>query len=246
MDNVTWTYNLRIVERSPDQIPMERFGEYVRVFAELLGADNQPVFDGVLNESTGICARVPDQYAQQVRLRLIESKASPDSRPGKVAEKLERMMGEDGLTRVELKDSSQNVVQLYVGTPPVSADVVRIKHDGTVDGQVIGIMGADDTMHLHLRDHADRVVRLVVKDEELARSLVAHFRGGQLRLRAAGFWVRTDDGWLPENKCIVTDFEDLDEMPVSEVFAQLGKIDGNGWKDMDAPQSFWASLRGIN
>lgn len=246
MSKQSWTYNLRIVERKPEEIQMDRFSDYVRVFAELLGSDNKPTFHGVLEQSTGICAVIPPQYAQQVKLRLIQASNEPDSKPARTVDKLQKMMGEDGLNVIQLKDYRGTVLYEYAGVPPVQERSVRIKNDGTVDGQVLGISGTDATMHLQLRDSSDQVHRLVVKDEELARELLRHFRDGLLRVSVSGFWERTECGWVPDSKCVVSGFEELDDSSISSVIDELRKIEGNGWNDIASPQDAWKEMRGIH
>jgi hypothetical protein len=75
---------LRILQRNPDRIPMERLGEYIRLFAELLGTDNHPVFAGIKKASTGLKAAIPHDRRPYAQARLIEAKSEPTSKPARL------------------------------------------------------------------------------------------------------------------------------------------------------------------
>ncbi len=242
-----WTYMLRIPHRRPTQITMDRLAEYMREFAQLLGVENAPMFAGIKSASIGVCAKIPDARREAAWKNVQKAKSVPDSRPARHLNNIEGMIGEDKFRGVELRDNANKVVYLF--QPQVQKEVVAmtIKQQGEVDGVVTGLIGADDTMHLYLRDALARDLRLIVKDEAMARSLLSHFRKGHLRLRVHGTWARTEDGWAPEaSKCVVDGYEVLDEIPLTEVFTQLSRIPGNGWCATKDPEAEWRDLRGVN
>lgn len=237
---------LRIMRRNPERIPMDRLAEYLRLFADLLGAENQPVFKGIKRASTGLRAAIPPERQNHAHLRLVEAKSLPDSKPGRVLRAIEDTLGADSIKEAQLLDSSEKVIYLFSGHVEQATEVVRLYQTGSVDGVVTGLVGADDTMHLHLRDHLDRDLRLVIRNESLARELLTRFRHGRVRLSIRGTWLRAEAGWIPEaSKCTVDAFEDLDETPLCEVFGSVASIDGNGWSAMDDPLAQWESLRGL-
>lgn len=242
-----WTYMLRIPHRNPSQIRMDRLAEYMREFAQLLGVENQPVFAGIKNASVGLRAKVPAKHRNSAWKRVQAAKSLPDSKPARHLHKIESMLGEDAFSSAELKDNSDKVVYLFQPKEQTNMYSASIKQHGEIDGVVTGIVGADDTMHLHVRDALSRDLRLVVKDEALARDLLTHFRHGHVRLRVHGVWVRTEDGWIPEtSRCTVDGYELLDETPACEVFERLASAPGNGWCELPDPMGAWRELRGIN
>lgn len=237
---------LRIMRRNPERIPMDRLAEYLRLFADLLGAENHPVFKGIKRASTGLRAAIPLERQNHAILRLVEAKSQPESRPGRVLRAIEDALGADSIKEAQLLDSSEEVIYLFSGHAEQASEIVRLYQSGSVDGAVTGLVGADDTMHLHLRDHLDRDLRFVIRNEPLARELLMRFRQGRVRLAIHGTWVRAEAGWMPEaSKCTVDAFADLDEAPLREVFASVASIDGNGWSTMDDPNGQWESLRGL-
>lgn len=238
---------LRIMKRDPDRFRMDRVAEYMREFADLLGIENNPVFKGIKKASTGLKAAIPQDRQHYAHARITEAKTNPASKAGKALHHIEDMLGADGIHEAQLLDASENVVYLFAGKAVEIDPIARIHQDGFVDGTVTGLVGADETMHLHLRDHMGHDFRLLIRDEEQAREILKNFRAGTIRAYVRGSWIRTDDGWAPEaNRCTIASFEVLDDAPAGEVFAAIAKVDGNGWSSMDAPMSAWEQLRGIH
>lgn len=241
----SWTYMLRIRDASPERIRMDRLGEYLRIFAELLGLENAPVFKGIKNASIGLKAQIPTPRREAAWVRIQEAKYKEKSRPRNLLRKLESMLGEDSFGSAELKDAQDNVVVLFQAKQPPPMSKMTIRQAGEVDGVVTGLVGADDTMHLHLRDIHDRDIKLIVRDEELARELLGRFRLGTVRVRVHGSWLRTELGWIPEsNKCTVDSFLVLIEEPLTKIMGRLSEVPGNGWREMDDPYAFWRDIRG--
>ncbi|MCX7256368.1 MAG: hypothetical protein NTZ64_06415 [Polaromonas sp.] len=238
---------LRILQRNPDRIRMDRLGEYMRQFAELLGTENFPTFKGIKQASTGLKADIPVERQHYTKLRLVEAKTNFESRPARILRSIEDLMGKDAIKEAQLLDSVGNVVYLFRGHVEEPDKVPKLQQQGIVDGIVTGIVGADDTMHLHLRDHFDQDLKLVIRNENLARDLLKQFREGHVRLTVHGTWHRTDFGWVPEsNKCTVESFEVLEETPLQDVFMEIAEIPGNGWKSLDDPIFEWEKLRGLH
>lgn len=238
---------LRIPQRRPHQLRIDRLAEYMREFADLLGTDNSPMFAGIKDASTGLRAAVPAKRRSHAWKRIHTARYDASSRPAKVLRRIESLLGEDHLASAELLDDKQNVLYLFHAHEQSNVNHVTIKQHGEVDGMVTGLVGADDTMHLHLRDCLSRDLKLVIRQEELARNLLKHFREGLVRLRVHGIWARTDDGWVPEaNRCVVDGYEPLDETPAAEVFAQIASIPSNGWTELTDPAAAWRDIRGAH
>jgi hypothetical protein len=226
---------------------MERIGEYIAEFARLLGEDNKPRFKGIRNASVGYAAEVAPGREHYTHARIVEAKSKPSSRPGRHLVKLEEMMGEDAISEAEILDSDDNVIHVIFGTKPdADENTERLFQESKVDGVVTGLIGVDDTMHLHLRDGFDRDLKLIVRDNQLARDLLKLFKIGTVRLIARGTWIRTENGWSPEvNKCVVMSFQPLDNTPFSTILERVARIPGNGWSELQDPMGTWDNIRGI-
>lgn len=248
MAEKNWTYMLRILRKNPDQIRMDRLAEYMREFAGVLGIETFPIFKGIKKASTGLKVKIPHSCRHRAWKNVQEAKSVPASRSARSLRSIEKMLGEDNIQKAELIDSSDQVVYLFRGIDEAPAFLPgSIRQQGTVDGTITGLVGADDTMHLYIRDFADRTLRLLVRDEDVARQLLSHFRRGNLRFTVEGAWQRTEDGWIPEtSKCLIESYEVLDDAPLTEIFESIAAIPGNGWNDVADPQGFWREIRGIN
>ena len=246
MTRARWTYMLRLLRCDPDRIRMDRLADYMREFAKLLGTENQPMFRGIRSASTGIQAAIPPAHQRAAYIRLRTARSTPDSKGAPALRAIETMMAEDRIKRAEMLDAKRTIVFL-LDAPAVNDPVkAQIQQAGTVDGTITGIVGADDTMHLHLRDYLGRDLRLVVRNEDLARQLLSHFRLGVVRVFIHGTWIRTEHGWIPEtSKCTVDRFEALEDTSPLEIFNAICAIPGNGWKDLPDADAAWRELRGI-
>lgn len=240
------TYLFRILEKKPDQIPMDRLADYIRAFASLIGKDNCPTLEGIKASSTGLSTLVPENLCESVDRRILEAANDPQSNPGLAASKIDRMLYEDGVT-AELSDHRNNVIYLFKGLHDDVENETWVIQSGCVDGVVVGLHGADKTMHLQIKNEFNKTQRFIVKDEELARQLILKFKDGNVRLTVHGRWIRVDDSWSPEpSKCVVTSFEILDDSSLLEIFSGLRAVPGNGWSRINDPIKLWEEIRGIH
>lgn len=236
---------LRIKERNKTRVPMERLGEYIRDFALLLGAENKPIFKGIQDASVGLRAEVPPARVHYAHLRIVKAKSQPDSKEGRALARIQTVLDEDEVKEADILDSANNVLYTFHGTAANDESIHRVNQSCEVDGVVTGIRGVDDTMHLFIRDYADRDVTLLLRDEALAREILKHYRSGMLRFVVEGTWVRSEAGWIPEtSKCVIKSFESLDETPLTEIFDKLRHVEGNGWNNLPNPLSAWEDIRG--
>ncbi len=239
---------LRIMGRNPDRIPMERLGEYIQEFAKLLGAENNPTFKGIKKASTGLKAYIPAERVHYAHARIVKAKdtSSTSSQATRSLLRIEEMLGADAISKAQLLSAANDLIYDFHCPAPQIETTIKVSQQGSVDGVVVGIQGVDNTSHVRLLDSLGRILNLVVKDALLARNLATYFKGPQIRLNISGFWVRTDDGWIPESgKCHVDDFQSLENTPPKVIFDDLLKIPNNGWSVMSDPLKNWANLRGL-
>ena len=246
MAKKNWTYKLRLLGRDPRSVPMARLAEYMRDFAELIGRENQPVFKGVVRGSTCLLATVPEASVPLAKLRISEAKTMPNSKPARALNAIEANLGVDGLAGGELIDRDDNVIYLFKGQKPVVSESFVVEQAGEIDGVVVGIMGADETLHVTFHDWFGREFKCTVRDLEMGRELASRFRGGMVRCYVHGKWRKQDSGWLPESTCQLDRYSDLDESPVETVFEELRAIEGNGWSELEDPLATWREVRGIH
>jgi hypothetical protein len=120
---------------------------------------------------------------------------------------------------------------------------VIVQDSGTVDGIVVGMESADDTVHVRLRDMNNDEARVIVRDMSIARELARRFRDQPVRMHVHGTWKRDTSGVWSPHKLYADTFEDMDNSTPLEIFERLRKIPGNGWSDVEDPLTAWRSLR---
>lgn len=247
MKSVNWTYTLRLLERDPDSIPMERLADYLRAFSDLIGVENKPVFKGIKKASTGLRAFVPPENRGKAQLRLVTAQSNSENEMSRPIKVLQSMMSIDRIPCAELLDESNNIIALFSGVEEAAQQTFKVKQQGSIDGVVTGIKGADDTINVYVRDSLNRDLIFICRNVEVSRQLLQRFRLGSVRLHVHGSWIRTEQGWIPEqNKCYLDSFEDLDEATPLEVFRSLNAIPNNGWINFEDPVAEWEKIRGIS
>lgn len=241
------TYTLRILGRLPDSIPLDRLGRYIQEFADLLGPDNDPRFSKIKNASIGIVAKVPDKRRAHTAARLREAQKRPESRPGRAMHRIALLLGEDHSRGAIVLDADGKEVATFAVIAPATDDTLAIRQTDSVDGIVTGLIGSDDTMNLHLRDDENRDINLVIRDMDLARQILPHFRRGVVRVIVEGLWERSVSGWTPKpSKCVVRSFVILENSTIRESLDHMASVPDNGWDTVADPLALWKELRGIH
>lgn len=239
-----WTYALKIRGSDPASLPQSKLAEYLRELSTLLGDMPGIRFAGLVKGSAVLRSYVPPQDEQTVQVRLLEARTIPGSPPADQANKVAKLLGRDGF-RAELIDRKHNKVLDFIAPEAANQAMgeVTVSDSGTIDGVVVGIQGADDTVHVRLRDSDGAESRVIFRDLAQARELAHRFRGGPVRVHVHGTWKRSSDGVWTANNVYADRFEDLDETSALDVFEKLRAIPGNGWSGVDDPMNAWRGLR---
>lgn len=238
-------YSLKLYDRKPQDISLDKLAEYLKEFALILGKKNQPVFSSVNEGSVVLRAKIPEHNQILVDQRLLDAgQGNTQSGVSKHLFHLEAMMLGDGISKAELLNPQQRIlISLQAANDePVTHSVIQ---SGEVDGEITGVLGADETMHITLKEWSGRIVKLV-SGVQIGRELGHHIRTGVIRLYVHGLWNRTDVGWKPDpQKCFIDRFDVLDESGIIDIFDKLRAIPGNGWATEPDPLALWRKLRGI-
>jgi hypothetical protein len=225
---------------------MGRIGEYLTEFANLIGHDAQPRFAGMVRGSVVLRSREQSEHPALVRVRLRDA-VSDDTTPAHRAfEKINSMMAKDGARGAVIDRAKAVVIQFpgkVVAAP--AENELTVTDSGELDGQLVSIVGADDTVHVRLQDVGGVTHKIVVTTLGLAQDLAKRFRTGWLRVRVHGTWKRTSEGKWEALTVYADSFEDLDDMPANEALRSLQGAPGNGWSELDDPIGEWKRLRGI-
>jgi hypothetical protein len=231
-------FRLRIADSfTPATLPMKRLAEYVAAFAKLLGEEANVHFGRVENGSAVLIATIDLPARPKVADRVHGLRNGTASRDVlKTFNDLDEMLREDNATGALIGDVDEVVVPFPGRNRPVPLIFGPFKQEGTLDGQVYRIGGKDETKHVHIRDGVLEFSELVTT-EAIALRLRHHLFGGTLRFHGQGTWFRCGDGTWQLKGFRISDFEELDDQPLSEVIAKLRKVKGNRWNEVPDPVS---------
>jgi len=223
-------YRFRISESyTPETIPMERLAEYMRAFAKLLGEQHAVHFDGIVDASVGLVARVDVPARPKVADRLAALKAGRAARDVQQAfDELDKMLREDNAIG-SLDDGEDPVILPFPGkmreVPQVYGPFLR---DGDVQGQIVSIGGRDSTVHVQLLDR-QKVITGIEISRELALKLKEHLYGATVRLHGRGKHTRGQDGRWRLEAFRAHSFEMLNDTSLVEVIEHLQSVPGSEW-----------------
>ncbi|WP_297856729.1 hypothetical protein [Elioraea sp.] len=220
---------------TPETLPMERLGDYVVVFAKLLGEQPNVHFRGIEAGSAVLVAIVDPPAQPKVRERMIairDGGGPSDARKAYVD--LDEMLRNDNETGA-LSDEAGGVVIPFQGrNRPEPLVYGPFREDGTIDGQLIRIGGRDEIVPVHLRDGA--VIHTGLNcTPEIARRIAPHLLGPTLRVHGTGTWFRTGAGVWELRSFRISDFEVLDDAPLLEVVGKIREVKESDWSTVPNP-----------
>ena len=242
------TYTLYIDAFLPETIPMARLAEYMQRFAKLLGHDDGVHFAGVTSSSTRLAASIEHEQIPKVRTQLDQiarGKAPPDI--AKAQHELDRLLADDNATGFIYEDDNQGakIIAFPGVSRPASVSYGPFTEEGTLDGVLISIGGADRTVHLQLQNGEIKYTGLET-DRETARRLAWHLYE-PIRVHGSGRWFRDQDGAWTLRRFVVATFDALKKVDLRTAVDELRAIDGGDWKTMDDPvAALWALRDGGN
>jgi hypothetical protein len=239
-----WDYALRIKGTSLDTLPIAVLAEYLKEFAALIGEGARPVLNGIVRGSVIVRVRQAGEHPAYTRNRLQQAANDPLGPGGRSYTRISDLMAKNG-ARGDIIDRQENTVVAFPGIAESSiAEPDLIIFDtGTLDGHVVGVSGADDTVHLRLQDQGGVEHKVTLRDITMARTLAARFRAGPVRVYVHGTWKRSPDGKWEAHQVYADQVEDLDESTAKEVFDTLRSIK-TGWTDVEDPLRELAEIRG--
>jgi hypothetical protein len=212
-------YELYIDAFKPQTIPMARLAEYMAAFAELLGHREHVHFKGLKAGSLSVAAAV-DEIAQPKVDRQIEEVrySEGSSRARKAFRAIDDKLAEDNAVGRIIRGNT-NLIEFPGKTRAVDKKIGPVEQMGVLDGEVIQIGGRDETINIHIKS-GDQI-HFCVTSEAIARRLAPYIFGVTIRVRGNSTWARQESGGWILKRFEITDFEVLDETPLTHLFAGL-------------------------
>lgn len=241
---MTKSYTLYIDAYSPDTIPMGRLALYMQNFATLLGNSAAVHFDTLRSGSTQLAVKIDHEDVPKVAVRLDlirRGDGAPDGARAQV--EIDRLLAEDNATGFIYEDRNQSTeIITFPGVTRLVAETYGpFKQEGSLDGVLISVGGADQTAHIMLQNGEIKYSGIETT-RDIARRLAKHMYE-PVRLFGTGNWMREASGSWILKKFRLESFAALQTDSLKVAVDQLRQVEGSNWKAMDDPIQALKSLR---
>lgn len=242
---MTQTYTLYIKAYTPTTIPMARLARYMQNLAEMLGHEADVHFDALKEGSTQLVSKISHEAVPKVEEHLALVKQGKGT-PAAIKAKMEiddLLSGDNATGFIYQGNNETDKVIVFPGvTRPKPTSYGPFKQEGSLDGVLISVGGADETAHIQLQNGNIKYTGIHT-DRETARRLAKHMYD-PVRVFGTGRWLRDKDGnWILISFKVRQDFMVLKSDSLKHVIEQMRGIEGSEWKSMDDPIGALRALR---
>jgi len=234
-------YIFQIDAFTPQTLPMKRLNEYIGDLVNLFANEDSVHFLRVEEGSASPTMFVENAAVVRVERRLLAVRTGSGSvRAMKAYRELNNKLGEDNA--VATLFSKQGELLHFPGRElVVSPEVGPIKETGSLEGEVIGVAGRDETIQIYLRE--GEKIHTCTSSKDKARELARHLFEGKVRVYGEGKWKRTKTGEWELDSFFVDSFAPLRMEPLSEVVERLRAIETEELKHGKTPLSLLDEIR---
>lgn len=238
------TYTLYIKAYSPETIPMARLAKYMQAFATMLDHEHGVHFSHLKPGSTQLVTRVDREEVPKIDDQLDRVRRKEASQDAlKACDEIDRLLAADnatGYVYVGLNQSAQ-IIEFPGITRPKPVKYGPFTQDGSIDGILVSVTGADQTIHVQLQNGELKYTGIET-DRDIARRLAQHFFE-PVRLHGLGRWQREECGDWVLKRFRVSSFDVLKSQNLIEAVQELRDVKGSSWADIDDPISALSDLR---
>jgi len=225
---------------NPDTLPLGRFAEYIKNFANLVGPNSSVRFERVGKGSAALINRAPQEIIPDVRARIAaaEHGIGPKEAVSGLSG-LKSLLAEDKTTG-RIKEDNKKLLEFPKVAVPQYGPVYE---EGTLDGVVIRIGGKDETIHIHLKD-GKRTYRCYTNTDK-AKALRPYLLEPDkpVRVYGKGKWNRSPNGQWELEEFKISEFEALSNDDLQQVLERMRNIPGSGWDTIGDPLSELTRIR---
>jgi len=237
-------YTLYIKAYTPETIPMARLARYMQHLAAMLGHDAAVHFERLKPGSTQLVTRIDHEDVPKVADHLAQVKrgeGSPEA--AKAQAEIDNLLADDNATGFVYEDDNESaqIIAFPGVTRPKPATFGPFNQEGSLDGVLISVSGADQTVHLQLQNGEIKYTGIDT-NRETARRLAKHMYE-PVRLFGTGRWLRDQEGKWILKKFKVESYKVLAADDLKDAIAQMREIEGSEWKAMDDPIGALRALR---
>jgi len=237
-------YTLYIEAYTPETIPMARLAQYMHNLAAMLGHQTAVHFETLKPGSTQLVTRIDHEDVPKVASHLAQVKRGEGSPEATTAHaKIDSLLAEDNARGFvyEDEDETAELIAFPGVTRPKPATFGPFNQEGSLDGILISVSGADQTVHLQLQNGEIKYTGIET-NRDTARRLAKHMYE-PVRVFGTGRWARDQEGKWILKKFKVESFNVLTADDLNDVIDQMREVEGSEWKEMDDPISALKALR---
>jgi hypothetical protein len=227
-------YTLHINAYSPETIPMARLAQYMQSLADMLCHDGAVHFDGLRAGSTQLVSRIDHEQVPKVGAvldALQRGEGAPEAI--RAQEAIDKLLADDNATGFlyEDDDPGAKIIAFPGVSRPRPAQYGPIKQEGSLDGILVSVGGADKTVHVRLQQ-GDLKFSNIDTDRETARRL-GKYLFEPIRVFGTGSWLREENGDWSLKRFKVEHFEVLKTDDLRDVIEELRSVEGSEWTTQD-------------
>lgn len=207
---------------SPATMPMARLAEYMAELARMLGEPAAVHFERLEPGSTVVVHRVEREAVPKVRERTtaVRRREGPPEAL-KAYRAVNKLLREDNA--VGALQEKKGVIIRFPGREETEEKYPTIRQQGTIDGIVVSVGGADQTVHVRLLVEGVPIAGCYTNSRQLGKELASRF-DENVRLIGIGNWSRDTEGNWTLEKFRIDAFEPLKAVTLSEALAELQKL----------------------
>jgi hypothetical protein len=215
-------YRFRIDAYSPETMPMARLAEYMAELAVILGEQNSVHFRRLEAGSTVLVHKIEREAVPKVRERAAavrRQEGPPDAL--KAFRAVNKLLREDNA--VGALQETKGVIIHFPGREETPEKYPTIRQQGTLDGTVVSVGGADNTVHVRLVSEGELITGCYTTSRAIAKELARLF-DEPVRLIGWGNWSRSADGKWSLVNFKIDAFEPLKPITLSDALAELRSL----------------------
>ncbi|MBV8460013.1 MAG: hypothetical protein JO009_03915 [Candidatus Eremiobacteraeota bacterium] len=236
-------YRFKIDAYTPTTMPMARLAEYIVDLANLLGEHPNVHLIDIDEGSTVPVVRIDFEAAPKVLVRVDRVRRGDGEPEAMTAERrLNQRLREDN-GRALLQADGAEILQFPGRDLPPNTPIGAFNQDGTLDGRVIAVGGKREWVPVHLNAGQIIYTKCIAR-RSVAKRLAHHIFTDDVRLKGTGRWLVDQGGNWTLDKFTISDFELLDNEPLTSVVAKLRAIEGAKWDEISDPWAELVQIRG--
>jgi hypothetical protein len=234
-------YTFQIDVFTPLTLPMKRLHEYIGDLINLFGNEGHVHFLRVDEGSASPVIYVDPTAVVPVERRLLAVRTGSGSiRATRSFAAINDKLLEDNATGN--LHSRQGQLLYFPGREQgASPEIGPITEPGTLEGEVFGVAGRDETIQIYLRQ--GEKIHTCTGSKEQARALAQYLFEGKVRVFGEGRWKRTKHGNWELDFFFVDSFVVLKTDGLSEVVKRLRTIESAELAQIRSPLNYLEEIR---